>query len=74
MRFALDTRRREKTRMFARLFAGSLPEGGLSDVDEYEDFLAILDELSYRELRALAILSTFAVAPGQRNKTTWSGP
>lgn len=69
MRFALNTRRREKIQMFARLFGGSLPEGELSDVDEYEDFLVILDELSYREIRALAILSTFAVAPRTREQS-----
>ena len=59
-KFALNTRRREKIRMFARLLKRStLTDGGLSDVDEYEDFLRILDELSYRELRALDILDSF---------------
>ncbi len=59
-RFALNTRRREKIRMFARLLKRlGLPDGGLSDVDEYEEFLGILDELSYRELRALDTFDTF---------------
>ena len=59
-KFALNTRRREKIRMFARLLNRSAQsDGGLSDVDEYEDFLGILDELSYRELRALDVLDSF---------------
>ena len=59
-KFALNTRRREKIRMFARLLKRSaLSDGGLSDVDEYEDLLGILEELSYREIRALDILDSF---------------
>lgn len=69
-RFALNTRRREKIRMFARLLKRStLPDGGLSDVDEYEDFLGILDELSYRELRALDILDTFCGSRSAEGQT-----
>ena len=74
-KFALNTRRREKIRMFARLLKRStLPDGGLSDVDEYEDFLGILDELSYRELLALDILDAFSGTPraDDQNDMQWT--
>ena len=69
MKFALNTRRREKIRMFGRLLKNStLHDRELANVDEYEDFLGILDELSYRELRALAILDTFSGAAREENQ------
>ena len=54
-RAALNTLRRDKIRMFARLLTSSVRDPDLNDVDEYEELLRILDELSYRELRALSI-------------------
>ena len=69
-KFALNTRRREKIRMFARLLKRStLHDGELADVDEYEDFLRILDEISYRELRALDTLETFYETHGADDQT-----
>lgn len=62
-RYALNSRRREKIKMFARLLKASLDETGPSDVDEYEEFLEILDELTYRELRALALMDSFSTRP-----------
>jgi len=59
-KYALNTRRREKIQMFARLLNASLAEAGPKDVDEYEEFVEILDELTYRELRALAIMDSFS--------------
>ena len=59
-KYALNSRRREKIQMFARLLKSSLSSDGPQGVDEYEDFLKILDELSYRELQALKILDTFS--------------
>lgn len=53
---ALNSRRKEKIRMFARLLKSSLVASGPSGTDEYEDFLHILDDLSYREIQALKIL------------------
>lgn len=50
------TRQREKIRMFARLFKSSALSSLLSSVDEYEEYIEILDELSYRELTILSIL------------------
>lgn len=56
---AVNTRRREKIRLFARLLKSSF----LSDIsvttDEYEEYLIILDELSYRELLVLSILERY---------------
>ena len=69
LQFALNTRRREKIRMFGRLLKCSvLPDSGLSDSDEYEDFLAILDELTYREIRALSILNEFGGVNREENQ------
>lgn len=60
IRRALNTRRQEKIRMFARLLKTPLTdEGGIEDVDEYEYFLEILDELNHREFQALKILDSF---------------
>ena len=55
-KYALNTRRREKIEMFARLLKSSITEKDISSIDEYEDLLKVLDELSYRELLALRIL------------------
>jgi hypothetical protein len=52
-KLALNSRRREKIRMFARLLKSATGEANFSSTDEYEDYLNILDELSYRELTIL---------------------
>ena len=57
---ALKTCRREKIRMFARLLKSSLDDSGLADIDEYEYFLNILDNLGFKELQALIILDSFS--------------
>ena len=57
---ALNTHRQEKIQMFARLLKTPLSGGGgIEDVDEYEYFLEILHDLSYREFQALRILDSF---------------
>ncbi|MGH8252281.1 MAG: hypothetical protein ACREVI_16580 [Steroidobacteraceae bacterium] len=73
-RYALNSRRREKIAMFARLLQASLAEVGPKDVDEYEEFLSVLEELSYREIRALAILDTFSTRPrtSEQNDLQWT--
>ena len=53
---ALKTRRREKIIMFAKLLKNSFSD---ENIDEYEEYLSILDELSYREIRALIILDKY---------------
>jgi hypothetical protein len=60
VKYALNSRRREKIEMFARLLKASLGDTGPRDVDEYEEFLGILDDLTYRELQALAIMDSFS--------------
>ena len=58
-RAALNTRRREKIRYFARLLTSSISSSEISTVDEYEECLSILDEISYRELGILDVLSRY---------------
>jgi hypothetical protein len=73
-KMALNSRRREKIEMFARLLKYSITGEGLQDIDEYEDFLGILDDLSYREIRALAIMDGFSSLPqtAEQNDLTWT--
>ena len=74
-KMALNSRRREKIKMFARLLKSSIIGNGPKDSsDEYEDFLKILDELSYRELQALAIMDGFSDTPrtAEHNDLTWT--
>ena len=73
-KYALNCRRREKISMFARLLKSSLTEKDISDIDEYEDFLKILDELSYRELLALRILDEYSSTPRteKQNDLQWT--
>jgi hypothetical protein len=63
VRYALNSRRREKIQVFARLLKTSLDETGPRDVDEYEEFLAILDDLTFRELQTLTIMDAFSDRP-----------
>ncbi len=59
VRAALNSRRREKIRYFARLLISSVNSSEISTVDEYEECLSILDELSFRELGLLVVLSRY---------------
>ena len=63
VQLALKTRREEKIRMFARYLKSSIQNSDLADLDEFEDFLGILDDLSYREMRALSLLDQFSTRP-----------
>lgn len=56
---ALNTRRREKIRLFARLLKSSFLLDTSVTTDEYEDYLSILDELSYREFLILSTLERY---------------
>jgi len=56
----MRTSRREKIRWFARLLLAGVGERPRLDLaNEHEDFLKILDDLSYRELGILATLAKF---------------
>jgi hypothetical protein len=62
MRAAQRTRRNEKIRLFARLLTSATRGEDVTDVDEYEELLSLLDELSYREICVLAILDRFLLS------------
>lgn len=73
-KYALNSSRLEKIKMFARLLKSSLTKDGPANVDEYEDFLKILDELSFRELSALSILDEYSSRPREfgHNELQWT--
>ena len=53
---ALNTRRRGKVRVLGRLLKGAFTDR-VNDADEYEELLAIIDDLSFRELTILSVLA-----------------
>lgn len=59
VRAALNSYRKEKIRYFARLLTSSITSSEISTIDEYEEYLSILDELSFRELELLVVLSRY---------------
>ena len=61
--YAINTNRREKIRMFARLLKRSFDAGGPADADQYEVLVKILDDLSFNEIRALETLHDFQDEP-----------
>ena len=56
---ALNSHRSEKIRYFARLLTSSITLSEISTIDEYEEYLSILDDLSFRELELLIVLSRY---------------
>ena len=56
-RAVLRARRTEKVKLLARLLKSSFRDEGPASIDEYEELLAILDDLSFREIKVLAILA-----------------
>lgn len=71
---AINTRRREKIKMFARLLKSSLSKEAINNVDIFEDYLNVLDELSYREIKALVLLDSFYETPKTKdeNEFKWT--
>ncbi|BBE50282.1 hypothetical protein OYT1_ch0715 [Ferriphaselus amnicola] len=59
---ALRTSQFEKIRMFARLLSESMQQGMFSDIDEYEELLGILIDLSNRELTVLILVNRYETA------------
>lgn len=53
---AVNSRRDEKVNYLAQLLSGAFTSKKLRDVDEYEEFLSVLDELSFREIEVLSAL------------------
>jgi len=72
-RAAINTRQREKIEMFARLLNSSFENNPIEQVNIYEDYLNILDELSYREIQALVLLDSFYTVPREddENNNQW---
>lgn len=58
LKAAVNTRRKEKIKLFARLLLTAAKEQHVSG-EKYEEFLNILDNLSIRELHILLILKHF---------------
>ena len=52
---ALRSRRSEKIRLLAKILRGQI-EGEVSNTDEYEEIVGIVDDLSYREVQIIVIL------------------
>lgn len=72
---ALNSRRREKIALFARLLSAThVGEPNLISVDEYEETLRIIDELSVTEWQALLILNRYTNTPREQgdNILIWS--
>lgn len=59
LRFALSTGRPEKIVQFASLLATYLKGESFQNIDDFEDALKIVDDLSMRELQMLLILHSF---------------
>jgi hypothetical protein len=56
---ALNSRRTEKIKMFARLLNSVIEPNSFFNTDEYEEYLNILDELSLREILILFTLESY---------------
>ncbi len=71
---ALNTRRREKIRLFARLLKSSVGENHPRSTDDYEEMLGILDDLTYSEWSALLLLDRHSGVERQPSENTlqWS--
>jgi len=60
MKYVIDTQQKEKIEMFANIFKSSLDsEKRIFNLNVYEDFSGILNNLSYREICALEIFERF---------------
>ncbi len=55
----VKSRQKEKARYLARLLKCALTSEGVTSVDEYEELLSIIEELSYRELGILSLLAKY---------------
>lgn len=55
LRAALRSRRNEKIRLFARLLQNGMMDAQADSVDDYEELVGLIDDLSFREWEALLI-------------------
>ena len=65
--YAINTNRRDKIRMFARLLKRSFGAGGPADADQYEVLVKTLDDLSFNETLALETLHDLKDEPREPN-------
>jgi len=80
VRAAINTHRREKIKMFARLLNSYTIEENFASIDEYEDYLRLLQDITYREYRILATLDKYEARfplkedenEGQRINRLWN--
>lgn len=70
----IKARRREKTALFARLLKSAFTENHPRNIDEFEEFASILDDLSYEEWSVLTILDSYSSRPRDPdlNDLQWS--
>ena len=70
----IKARRREKTALFARLLKSAFTENHPRNIDEFEEFVSILDDLSFEEWRVLTILDSYSNRPRtpDQNDLIWS--
>jgi len=59
VRAVADTRRREKIQLFSRLFSNSMLTDLVSDPDEYEFLLSVVDDLSPKEIAVLQAIEEY---------------
>jgi hypothetical protein len=77
-RAAAHTRRAEKIRLLGRVLLGAVEQDAL-ETDTYDEFAALVEALSWRELHVLAILQRYEdsvpegppLQPGQRAAAFW---
>ncbi len=55
----VETRRKEKIQLFGRLFNNSMSSGLVSDPEEFELLLSIVDELSCKEIAVLRAIEAY---------------
>ena len=58
LKAAINTYQQEKIRKYANLLGTYTMSGNFADVDEFEEYLKILEELSLKEINILEILET----------------
>ena len=56
-KYAMNSRRSEKVKLFARLLKAGINKGLEDNYEEFEEYSKNLDQLSYREINVLYILS-----------------
>lgn len=59
IRAVLSSRREEKVQYFARLLRRTFATDHLRDLNEYEEFLGVLEDLTFREIQVLVALDQY---------------